>query len=39
MQIKVYEFFVQKILVMFLLKIILWYFDNYMTHCQGENDF
>ena len=24
---------------MLLLKIILWYFDNYMTHCQGENDF
>ena len=24
---------------MLLLKIILWYFDNYMTQYQGENDF
>ena len=31
--------FAQKILFMLLLKIILWYFDNYMTHCQGKNDF
>ena len=24
---------------MLLLKIILWYFDNYETRCQGGNDF
>ena len=24
---------------MLLLKVILWYFDNYITHCQEENDF
>ena len=24
---------------MLLLKIILWYLDNYMTHCQEGNDF
>ena len=31
--------FSQKDLFMLLLKIILWYFDNYMTHCQGEMTF
>ena len=24
---------------MLLLKVILWYSDNYMTRCQGEHDF
>ena len=33
---KNYEFWHKKILFMLLLKIILWHFDNYMTHCQGE---
>ena len=31
--------FAYKIVFVLLLKMIIWCLDNYMIHCQGENDF